>query len=103
MPYTPQDNIPPEVALQHAGTTIYHLYRNGELEGGMMTYWFTTNPDDLDVDGQFDVRELNAWQKHPFPPYAEYADKARHSEEETKHILEALKTAIDSGELPATP
>lgn len=103
MPYTPQDAIPPEVALQHAGTTIYQLYRNDELEGGRMTYWFTTNPDDLDVSGQFDVRELNAWQKHSFPPHAEHADKARYSEDEAKHILDVLKIAIDSDELPATP
>lgn len=103
MPYTPQDTIPPEVALQHAGTTIYHLYRNGELEGGRMTYWFTTNPDDLDVVGQFDVRELNAWQKHRLPPHADYPDKARYWEDEAKHILEVIKTAIDSSELHATP
>lgn len=72
MPFT-TEWIEPEVALEHEGVTIYHLYSDDDYDQGRMTYWYTLNkdcewgvcscvfPEDGDANGcraRFDVRSL---------------------------------------------
>jgi hypothetical protein len=49
------DTVDREIALQHNGVTVYHAYKDGELDWPL-TYWFALSPDD-DAD-EFDVRDL---------------------------------------------
>jgi hypothetical protein len=86
MPYLNPETIAPEIALEHGGVTVFHTYRDGVLEEGRMTCWFTLNPDDLEELDHFDVRELRAWVD--ISP----------GDEDTR-ILAALRHAIDNGEI----
>lgn len=51
----------PEVFLEHRGVAIYHCYDEWQV---IATYWYTTQPDDYNIDAplteqaQFDVRDL---------------------------------------------
>lgn len=66
--------VAPEIVLTHNGVTIYHTYKNDEIEQGPSDYWFTLDPDDTEIDGEtrFDVRELqvpSAVLLKAHPPY----------------------------------
>ncbi len=53
--------VEPEVVMEHAGVTIYHIDKDDHLEGGARVYWYGTRPgcsDDGSEDGEFDVRDL---------------------------------------------
>lgn len=80
--------IPNEVALTHNGVRIYHVYRDDSFDDGVRQYWFglTANVSDYEPDDDgFDVRELDTWNP------------------ETRDVLAAIRNAIDSGELKASP
>lgn len=101
MPYAPRQIVPPAVALVYRGLTIYHTYRDDELEAGALTYQFTTNLNDMDINLQFDVRELPEWIADPFQiPTTPLAQKTW-SQDEDRHILKVLRSAIDDGSIPA--
>lgn len=102
MPFTPPRLIKPKKFLQHKGRSIYHTYRDDELEGGTLTFTYTTSLDDTDIDWQFDVRELPAWARSPFPssPLDYKGPKGTFTSEELRHIRKVIKQAIDSGEIP---
>lgn len=52
--------VEPEVVLTHNGVTIYHTYKNDEVDQGQMQFWFTTDGfSDVD-EFKFDVRDLPA-------------------------------------------
>ena len=59
MPYQTQF-VPPEEFLTHEGVTVYRTYADGDA-GSPWTYWFTTNPNDLESEDWFDVRDLPRW------------------------------------------
>ena len=87
--------VPPEVALEHAGKTIYHSYKDGDIDG-RMTYWFNTDFAEGE-EFEFDVRELKAWHavedlREQFGPLL-------------GDLQQVLRCAIDDGEIvfPAEP
>lgn len=86
MPNRNPETIAPEVVLEHCGITVFHTYRGGSFEESRMTYWFTMNPDDLEEPDHFDVRELRAWGEVT-------------QGDENSRILNALRRAIDNGEI----
>jgi hypothetical protein len=100
MPYSHPEFIAPEAFLQHDCRTIYHTYRDDEVEGGVMTYTFTTSEDDRDIDWRFDVRELPAWKADPFPLLPRDSKSPEtFFEDEVAHIRHIVKKAIEAGEI----
>lgn len=64
MPYR-TEMVDPEVFVEHLGVTVYHIYKNDDIDEGPRAYWFTTNVNGSDNDGHgqdgtFDVRSLEA-------------------------------------------
>jgi hypothetical protein len=58
--------IEPELALEHAGVSIYHTYKNDDYDRGRTTWWFTTDTGcGDDPDFYFDVRMLPAPESGP--------------------------------------
>ena len=53
------DTVDREIALQHNDVTVYHAYKDSELDWPL-TYWFALSPHD-DAD-EFDVRDLAVQQ-----------------------------------------
>jgi len=102
MPYTPRQLIAPEIVLHHLDVTIYHTYRNDELESGALTYSFTTHPDDLDVTHHFDVRELAVWKADPFVVPTTREKRKSWTTDEDQHIRKILVQGIESGEIIPT-
>jgi hypothetical protein len=49
----------PDVVLEHKGVTIYHVYRNDQVDEGPRTYWYGYTPscDDCGTDS-FDIRDV---------------------------------------------
>ena len=68
------ETVDREIALQHNGVTVYHAYKDQELDWPL-TYWFALSPED-DAD-EFDVRDLAV--------------------EQTGDVQAMLKAAIDAG------
>lgn len=100
MPYSHPEFIAPDAFLQHAGKTIYHTYRDGEVEGGVMTYTFTTSKNDRDIDWHFDVRELHSWQGEEFPMMpADYDVPEHFFEDEARHIRNIVERGVEAGEI----
>lgn len=56
--------VDPEVYVTHNGVTVYHLYKNDDIDQGVRTYQFTIDPNLGEGDWVFpdtrlfDVREL---------------------------------------------
>ena len=101
MPFAPRRLIKPKKFLQHKGRAIYHTYRDDEVEGGTLTYTYTTSLDDMDIAWQFDVRELPVWSRSPFPstPLDYRGPKGTFTTEKLRHIRAIIKQAIDAGEI----
>lgn len=63
MPYS-SAWVPPEVYVTHGDVTVYHIYKNDDVEQGQMSFWYTTEEtgyfDDA-ASGVFDVRDLAGW------------------------------------------
>lgn len=112
MPYQ-TEWAPAEVFLEHKGVTIYHVYKDNEMELGARTYHYAlvedSDDNSVELAHGFDVRELSTWQEPGHPPYCcgvnntpenQAAWKRWHEEEvEVKAIRAALIAAIESGEL----
>lgn len=103
--------VDPDIALTHKGVTLWHLYKDDDIENGPRTYTFALDPteDSYEVGG-IDVQSLPNWTEPPHPPYMdaegdnspenEAAWRHYHADRiEDKHILAALKQAIDQGVL----
>jgi len=62
MPFS-SEWVPPEEYMSHAGVTVYHVYKDDDVEQGARTYWYTVNPEGGDNDdeeeGVFDIREFD--------------------------------------------
>jgi len=72
-----------EVAVDHKGVKVYHVYRNDMIEEPRREYHFGLTPMASDCgsdDGEFDVRDLKEWD-NKLP------------------VVHILKLAIDNGTL----
>jgi hypothetical protein len=119
MPYK-TEWVEPEVRVEHNGIKVYCTYEDDELEQGASDYWFTTAFDCREHGNccpgchhLFDVRELATWRWKPLPlaghddPLSPNFGMVRSPEPEPEMfttegdnaIEEAIKAAIDSGEL----
>lgn len=63
----------PEVYVTHKGVTVYHLYKNDDIEQGARTYSFTLHPQAGEADWGvfpntplFDVRDLPGFTDGPW-------------------------------------
>lgn len=88
--------VPAEVFTEHNGVTIYHVYKNDDVEQGARTYSYAITEDGSDSDpdwgGTFDVRDLPAWREpihHPDLPFDEVRTRLDDA------ILHAIRIAID--------
>lgn len=70
----------PELALEHRGVSVYHVYRNEFMDSGRREYWYTT--DVTENQGGFDIRDLDC-----------YKEGLKHED--------VLKLAIEGGEITA--
>jgi len=50
--------VPASVFLEHRGVTVYHVYKDDDVEQGARQYWFGVREDCSDSDDAFDVRSL---------------------------------------------
>lgn len=64
MPYT-SAFVPAEVFMEHNGVTIYHVYKNDDMNQGARWYLYATTDHGWDAendqDGEFDVHDLPTW------------------------------------------
>ena len=59
--------VEPEVFLEHNGVTVYHTYRDDDIEQGANWFWFRLDQEE-DDEGKFDIRDvdpLNLLKSHP--------------------------------------
>jgi hypothetical protein len=99
--------VPPEVFIEHAGVTVYHTYKDQQLESGPRSYYFTLSkqcgeeececPEEANrlihrCKNVFDVRDLPTWE--PTRKLVPIEEKA---------IRIAILNAIYQGILKAPP
>jgi len=60
----PYDIVDAEVALEHEGVTVYHVYKNDFMTDGERYYLYSLEPCNTE-DESFDVRELNNLMGNP--------------------------------------
>ncbi len=110
MPYT-SEWIPPEVALEHGGVTVYPVYKEDDYAQGPRRFQFSLVMEAGELeDGTFDVRDLSNWRPADHPPYLTGANDTEENWDawqrwyqegvEDRHIMDTLKVAIGSGLLP---
>ncbi|MDE2104551.1 MAG: hypothetical protein KGL39_45370 [Patescibacteria group bacterium] len=106
--------VAPKRALKHQNVSLYHVYKNDNVEEMILGEFYTTNPNG--DDNQFDVRKLSTWTEPPHPPFTNTAKNVRDlarlelawkkyhaAGTEQKHIFKVLRRAIEKGELKAHP
>lgn len=49
--------VKPEVFLEHNSVTVYHTYRDDDIDQGTDRYWFRL--DQEENDGKFDIRDVD--------------------------------------------
>lgn len=96
--------VKPKVFLRFRGVTIYHTYKDDEIDNGPSTFWFA---QDHDEGIGFDVRELETWREPPHPPFLcgkhdteenrKAWDQYHKSGSETTAIRKAIREAIKKG------
>ena len=91
MPYQ-EIYVPAAVAVEHGGVTVYHTYKDNDVDQGSRSYWFALkeDADETDADDTFDVRALPNWRPQ---------DKDREGCEE--YVFAILREAIDLGHIKA--
>ena len=60
--------VEPEVFFEHNGVTVYHTYRDDDIDQGANWFWFTLREDGGEDKGAFDIRDvdpLNLLKNHP--------------------------------------
>lgn len=90
MPYR-TEWVHPDVFIEHAGVTVYRIYKSDDVDQGARMYWFSTRIDGSDDDahgtgGTFDVRMLDDWDVALI---------------EDDSIKQAIASAIDRGLITA--
>jgi len=107
MPYK-EEWVDPEVFLEHKGITIYHIYKNDNIDQGERTYHYTTDIEEGERgDSAFDVRDLDNWTEPNHPPFLSGAGdtpenraawaKYHKEEGDITHIRAIVIEAIDKG------
>ena len=108
--------VEPEVFLTHRGVTVFNTYKNDDLDQGPNRFWFTVNSQCGVEAGRcgeepcrhvFDVRELSCWRPPPQPPCCtgenntpeNQAAWERYWAQDVQAIQDAIKTAIERGEI----
>lgn len=59
--------VEPEVFLEHNGVTVYHTYKDDDVDQGTDWYWFRLDQEE-DDEGMFDIRDvdpLGLLKSHP--------------------------------------
>jgi hypothetical protein len=102
--------IQPQQFTTHDSITVFHTYREDDIDAGLQRYWFTvasacsplqsacqTRPPCPHV---FDVRTLSTWLP-PTPPREPATEMSWQKFHDSEHaaIRRALELAIRSGEL----
>lgn len=55
----PREWVPPEEFVSHKGISIFHVYKDDEMQNGPREFWYTTSENDGEGSGfEFDVRNL---------------------------------------------
>ncbi len=92
MPYITEWE-PNEIALEHKGVKLYHVYKEDDANEGPRTYFFGLTDDASDEGGpSFDVRDLPNWKHDPTPSNVYGIDG-------DAHILAIMREAIDLGHI----
>lgn len=92
----PMTWVPPGVAVEFLGVTVYHVYKNQDLNR-QMRFWYTTDVDEGNVDAQFDVRDLHRFFYKELKEHSEsWAAFANSGDLAPNHIL---VLAIEAGVL----
>lgn len=113
MPYE-QIWVKPEKLLKHKGVTVYHTYKNDDLENGARCEYFVTDPHKGD-DESWHVRDLSNWKDLPPQPAIEIGMTVKQVKKIEKQILALgdwrgrwfnhckaiIKVAIEKGEINA--
>jgi hypothetical protein len=107
--------VEPEVFLRFRGVTVYHTYKNDDINQGTRTYSFTLSRDCAEdscscerapCKNLFDVRGLPNWSEPPHPPFLTAANIAANQKAwaryhanrtEEKHIRRVLREATRQG------
>lgn len=91
--------VAPAIYLHHSGVTVYHSYKDNNIEQPL-TFWYTTNPEYYEEFGgetdpfEFDVRDLN------FPEGTapqQVVDALTPPVHESEWIADTIRRAIDAG------
>ena len=96
MPYKPIW-VEPEVFLEHNGVTVYHTYRDDDIDQGANWYWFRLDQEEND-EGKFYIRDLDTdklLDNHP--PYWNVTEWDSATPQERDAILEAWDMWRESG------
>lgn len=57
--------IDPAIALEYKGITVYHTYKDDDIDNYIHPFHYTTNPKYSEDSGKkFDIRKLWAWKKY---------------------------------------
>jgi hypothetical protein len=104
----------PAVFLKRRGVTVYHVYKDDDLDNPPRDNIYTTDPveggeGDDDTKRTFDVRELSTWARPPHPPFLTGEDDTpknsraweRHHTDrvEERAMRKAIRDAMDKGEI----
>lgn len=88
MPYK-TEWVEPALFLEHNGVKVWHVYKDDDVEQGLRSFWFVSDPINGENDGSdWDVRDLAAWGD---------ADGSGWPDDSV--IRAAIIRAIESGEL----
>ena len=79
--------VEPEVFLEHNGVTVYHTYRDDDIDQGANWFLFTLREDGGEDKDAFDIRDVD-----PLNLYKSGLDETRRA---------VLRHAIDNGLLKA--
>lgn len=75
----PQAWVEPELFITHNGVSVYHTYKDGNMDAGRLECHYTTDICE-EYSYEFDIRDLPSYQP------------------ETEHA-EIIKSAIEMGEI----
>lgn len=115
MPYT-SEWVAPEKLLKHKGVTVYHTYKDDEIDQSQRWYHFVTDESDgEDGDSAFDVRDLSTWTELPPLPTIDVGMTVKQVRQIEKQLLKlgdywrrhfnhcqaVIKAAIEKGEIKA--
>ena len=90
--------VEPEVFLEHNGVTVYHTYKDDDIDQGANWYWFTLQELGSECEGAFDIRDvdpLDLLKSHP--PHRGGPEWESATPQERDAIMEAWGKWHESG------